>query len=331
MSITLSSLTSRLRQVWQARGQRRSRVDLLGRIAAIDKVQAVIEFTPEGVVLDANENFLQAFGYTRDQVIGQHHRMFVERAERESPAYRQFWERLRRGEYNAALYKRVRRDGSPIWIQASYNPIFDPAGRPLRVVKYATDVTRQTLAAQTLRGTLEQLNDTVPAIAGEAQTANRLAVEASGSADTGGVLVKELVAAIGDINGRAKAMAEIIAVIDSIAFQTNILAINAAVEAAHAGELGKGFGVVAQEVRALAQRSAQSSKEIRELVQNTTDALAGCSSRAHRAGEAMEAIVGSSGQVDQRIRQIAEAARSQADSLAQVSRTLGDLQLGAAA
>lgn len=311
--------------------QRLQAADMEGRLNAIGRAQAVITFDLDGIILDANANFLAAMGYRREEVVGQHHRMFVERAERESLAYRQFWERLRRGEYNAALYKRVRRDGSPIWIQASYNPIFDMAGRPLKVVKYATDVTRQTLAAQTLRASLEHLNDTVPAIAGQAQTANRLAVEASGSAGTGGTLVKELVAAIGDINQRAHAMAEIIAVMDSIAFQTNILAINAAVEAAHAGELGKGFGVVAQEVRALAQRSALSAKEIRELVQNTTDALGGCSTRAQRAGEAMQAIVGSSTQVDERIRQIAEAARSQADGLAQVSRTLAEMQLGAAA
>ncbi|MGN2245480.1 methyl-accepting chemotaxis protein [Frateuria sp. GZRR35] len=311
--------------------QRLQAADMQGRLDAIDRAQAVITFDLDGVILAANDNFLAALGYRREEVIGQHHRMFVERTERESPAYRQFWERLRRGEYNAALYKRVRRDGSPIWIQASYNPIFDAAGRPLKVVKYATDVTRQTLAAQALRNSLEQLNDTVPAIAGDAQNANRLAREASGSAGTGGVLVDELVSAIADINERARAMAEIIAVIDSIAFQTNILAINAAVEAAHAGELGKGFGVVAQEVRALAQRSAQSSKEIRALVQNTADALAGCSSRAQRAGAAMQAITGSSAQVDERIRQIAEAARAQADGLAQVSRTLSDLQLDAAA
>lgn len=311
--------------------QRLQAADMQGRLDAIDRAQAVITFDLDGVILEANDNFLTALGYRREEVIGQHHRMFVERTERESPAYRQFWERLRRGEYNAALYKRVRRDGSPIWIQASYNPIFDAAGRPLKVVKYATDVTRQTLAAQALRSSLEQLNDTVPAIAGDAQNANRLAREASGSAGTGGVLVDELVSAIADINERARAMAEIIAVIDSIAFQTNILAINAAVEAAHAGELGKGFGVVAQEVRALALRSAQSSKEIRALVQNTADALAGCSSRAQRAGAAMQAITGSSAQVDERIRQIAEAARAQADGLAQVSRTLSDLQLDAAA
>jgi methyl-accepting chemotaxis protein len=311
--------------------QRLQAADMEGRLNAIDRAQAVITFDLDGVILDANANFLAALGYRREEVVGQHHRMFVERAEHASPAYRQFWERLRRGEYNAALYKRVRRDGSPIWIQASYNPIFDLAGRPLKVVKYATDVTRQTLAAQALRDSLEQLNDTVPAIAGDAQNANRLAGDARYSAGTGGALVDELVAAIGDINERARAMAEIISVMDSIAFQTNILALNAAVEAAHAGELGKGFGVVAQEVRALAQRSAQSSKEIRELVQNTVDALAGCSSRAQRAGEAMQAINGSSAQVDERIRQIAEAARAQADGLARVGRTLADLQLDATA
>lgn len=312
-------------------GQRLQVADMEGRLNAIDRAQAVIVFGLDGIILDANANFLEAMGYQREEVIGRHHRMFVEPAERESPAYRVFWERLRRGEYNAALFKRVRRDGSPVWIQASYNPIFDMAGRPLKVVKYATDVTRQTLAAQTLQRSLRQLNDTVPAIAGEAQTANRLAMEANGNAGAGGALVQELAAAIVDINRRAQAMAEIITVMDAIAFQTHILAINAAVEAAHAGELGKGFGVVAQEVRALAQRSAQSAREIRELVHNTTDALAGCGARAQRAGEAMQAIVDSSTQVDQRIRQIAGAARAQADGLAQVSRTLADLQLGATA
>ena len=305
--------------------------DMEGRLKAIDRAQAVVTFGLDGTILDANDNFLAALGYTRDEVIGHHHRMFVEPAERDSAAYRQFWERLRQGEYNAALYKRMHRDGSAVWIQASYNPIFDLNGRPLKVVKYATDVTRQTRAAQTLRDTLAQLSDTVPAIAGEAQTANRLSMQASGSAATGGTLVEELVAAIDDINERARAMAEIIAVMDSIAFQTNILALNAAVEAAHAGETGKGFGVVAQEVRALAQRSAQSSRDIRDLVQSNADALAGCSSRAQRAGEAMRTIVSSSGQVDARIRQIAESVRSQADGLSRVGSTLAELQQGTSA
>lgn len=154
-------------------------------------------------------------------------------------------------------------------------------------------------------------------------------MEARGSAGSGGALAEELISTIADINQRATAMAEIITVMDSIAFQTNILTLNAAVEAAHAGELGKGFGVVAQEVRALVQRSAHSAREIRELVNNTSEALTGCASRAQRAGEAMHAIVSSSSQVDERIRQIAEAVRSQADGLSQVGRTLADLQAGA--
>lgn len=311
--------------------QRLQAADMEGRLNAIDRAQAVISFDLDGIILDANDNFLAALGYRREEVVGKHHRMFVEPAERDGAAYRQFWERLRRGEYNAALYKRVRRDGSPIWIQASYNPIFDMAGRPLKVVKYATDVTRQTLAAQTLHQSLEQLNDTVPAIAGEAQTANRLAMQANDSAGSGSALVGELAAAILDINQRSQAMNEIITTMDAIAFQTNILAINAAVEAAHAGELGKGFGVVAQEVRALALRSKQSAKEIRALVQNTTDDLAGCTLHARRASEAMQAILNSSTQVDQRIQQIAEAARAQADGLDRVSHTLADLRLGAPA
>jgi methyl-accepting chemotaxis protein len=126
-------------------------------------------------------------------------------------------------------------------------------------------------------------------------------------------------------------MAEIIGVMDSIAFQTNILAINAAVEAAHAGEQGKGFGVVAEEVRALAQRSAQSARDIRNLIQNAIDSLAQGSDRARQAGEAMHAIVASALQVNERVNQIANAADSQATDISQVNLAIERLRASSSA
>lgn len=306
--------------------QRLQAADMEGRLAAINRAQAVISFDLDGIILDANDNFLQAVGYQREEIVGHHHRMFVDNATRDSAAYRDFWARLRKGEYNAGLYNRVRKDGSSVWIQASYNPIFDMAGRPFKIVKYATDVTEQTRAVQTLQSALGSLSETVPAIAGQAQSASQLAHEASSSASSGGSMVSELVGTISDINARAQSMAEIISVMDSIAFQTNILALNAAVEAAHAGEQGKGFGVVAQEVRALAQRSAQSARDIRELVQNAIDSLAEGSHRARQAGEAMHAIVTSALQVNERVGQIANAADSQASGITRVNMAIERLR-----
>ncbi|MDE2280837.1 MAG: PAS domain-containing methyl-accepting chemotaxis protein, partial [Xanthomonadaceae bacterium] len=207
--------------------QRLATADMEGRLAAIDRAQAVITFDLDGIVQEANDNFLATMGYRRDEVIGQHHRMFVEKQERESAAYREFWQRLHDGEYNAGLYRRVHRDGSPVWLQASYNPILDASGRPHKVVKLATDVTRQTLAAQALRRSVEELNATVPVIAGEAQTADKLASEANDSANAGNALVERLVADIADISQHSRDMGEIISVMNSIAFQTNILSLNA--------------------------------------------------------------------------------------------------------
>jgi methyl-accepting chemotaxis protein len=184
---------------------------------------------------------------------------------------------------------------------------------------------------QTLQTALGSLSETVPAIAGQAQSASRLANQASSSASSGGSTVSELVDTISNINARAQSMAEIIGVMDSIAFQTNILAINAAVEAAHAGQQGKGFGVVAEEVRALAQRSAQSARDIRELIQNAIDSLAQGSQCARLAGEAMRAIVASSLQVNERVDQIANAADSQASGITQVNRAIERLRASSAA
>ena len=120
-------------------------VDYAGQVAAISKSQAVIEFNLDGTVVTANDNFLTALGYTLDEIKGRHHSMFVDEAFKHSPEYKEFWARLNRGEYQAAEYKRIGKGGKEVWIQASYNPILDLNGKPFKVVKYATDVTKQKL------------------------------------------------------------------------------------------------------------------------------------------------------------------------------------------
>ena len=123
--------------------------DFEGQIAAIHKSQAVIEFNLDGTIITANENFQKTLGYSLDEIQGQHHRMFVEPAYRDSADYRLFWERLGRGEYDAGQYKRIGKGGAEVWIQASYNPIMDMNGRPMKVVKYATNISElQGIATQ---------------------------------------------------------------------------------------------------------------------------------------------------------------------------------------
>jgi methyl-accepting chemotaxis protein len=124
----------------------------LGKIAAMDRSQAVIEFNMDGTIVTANENFLNAVGYALGEVQGRHHSMFVEPSERESVAYREFWASLNRGEYQAAEYKRLGKGGKEVWILATYNPILNEKGKPFKVVKFATEVTAQKLKAADLDG-----------------------------------------------------------------------------------------------------------------------------------------------------------------------------------
>jgi methyl-accepting chemotaxis protein len=115
--------------------------DLRGQVAAIGRSQAVIEFTLDGKILTANDNFLKALGYSLVEIKGKHHSMFVDPVYRQSAEYRKFWEKLGRGEFDAGQYKRIGKGGKEIWIQASYNAILDRSGRPFKVLKYATDIT----------------------------------------------------------------------------------------------------------------------------------------------------------------------------------------------
>ncbi len=143
---------------------RMSHAELAGQVAAISRSQAVIEFTLEGKIITANENFLKTLGYTLEEIKGQHHSVFVDPVYRASAEYRLFWENLARGEFDAGQYKRIGKGGREVWIQASYNPILDPKGKPFKVVKYATDVTEARLRAADFEGQLNAVSKALAVI-----------------------------------------------------------------------------------------------------------------------------------------------------------------------
>jgi len=132
-------------------------IDVEGQLKAISRSQAVIEFTLEGEILTANENFCDALGYKKSEIVGQKHKIFVDPQFAQSAEYESFWDVLRAGKYHSDEFLRYRKDGSPIWIQASYNPIFDTDGKILKVVKFAKDVTERKQVVSALAENLEKL------------------------------------------------------------------------------------------------------------------------------------------------------------------------------
>ena len=140
--------------------------DFEGQIAAISKAQGIIEFSLDGKVVSANENFLNMLGYTLSEIKGQHHSIFVDPTYRASVDYRMFWEKLGRGEHDTNQYKTIGKGGREVWIQASYNPILDMNGKPFKVVKYATDVTEQVRSAEALQAAVRESKEVIEAARG---------------------------------------------------------------------------------------------------------------------------------------------------------------------
>ncbi|EHK68183.1 sensory box protein 9 [Achromobacter arsenitoxydans SY8] len=299
-------------------GQQQRQADFEGQLAAISKVQAIIEFELDGTIIRANDLFLNAVGYRADEVLGKHHSMFVLPDEARGAAYKEFWRRLRNGEHDTGQYLRVGKGGRQVWIDASYNPIFDAQGQPFKVVKFATDITRRFTAAQTLRVAVQGLTEN----AERAGQANNLAKDASSIAETGGQTVRDVVTTMGAITASSRRISEIIGVMDGIAFQTNILALNAAVEAARAGNHGKGFAVVAAEVRSLAQNSAAAAKEIKGLITESVEQIENGAVLVQSAGDTMEGIVSSSRRVTEIMAQVVEVSLAQSAMLGGVTEDI---------
>lgn len=231
-----------------------------------NRSQAVIEFEPDGTIITANDLFLDSVGYSLDQIKGKHHRIFMPQGEAETSEYRSFWRHLGAGEFKQGQFRRVDSNGADLWLQGSYNPIFDASGAVEKVVKSVSNVTEEmrikeeaAVVGEAIAIRVREMAEAIAEISRSVAATSALATSAESSASMATDKVNQL-------NTNGTKIDEIVDVIHELSDSTNLLALNATMEAARAGEKGRGFAVVASEVKTLAGQTAEATEEIRSNV-----------------------------------------------------------------
>ena len=292
-------------------------------IKALMRSTAVIEFALDGTVLTANERFLATLGYRLEQIRGKHHRMFCEPEEANSAGYQAFWDKLRRGEFVAERFKRIDAHGRVVWLEASYNPIFDAHDVLYKVVKFATVITDQVNQELAVAEAADVAYNTSLGTDASARKATDVVTQSVSVMRGLEASMQEAAEGIQALDTQSRVIGSIIKTISDIAGQTNLLALNAAIEAARAGEQGRGFAVVADEVRQLASRTSTATEEIARVVQQNeqlAQAAVAIIDTSKRQAEQGLALADETGNV---IVEIQDGAKRVVDVVGQFSRRLG--------
>lgn len=337
-------------------------MDNHSKVVAIKKSQAVIEFNLDGTIITANENFLKTLGYELAEIRGKHHSMFVEPSYRDTAEYRKFWDDLRAGVYQSAQYKRIGKGGKEIWIEASYNPVLDLNGRVFKVVKFATNITKNIDQLKSIKSEmgryLSRIDDAVGIVNQQTAAASSGASETTSNVQTVAAGAEELHASVVEISQTmsktataadeafqkvvetdvetkklleaAQAMSGIVSLIQKIAEQVNLLSLNATIEAARAGEAGKGFAVVASEVKGLATQVAEATHKIGAEINNIQDVVSvvakGLQSIMSSIDNARGYVAGVAGAVEEQsavARDMSSNMQSASQAMSEVSSNLG--------
>ena len=289
------------------------------KLDAVSRGQAVIEFEMDGTIVTANDNFLHALGYELSEIKGHHHRMFVDPAEANTTEYRHFWDTLNRGQFHSGEFRRIRKDGQEIWIQAMYFPITDENGNPIKVVKFASDIT----AAVRMRNKTQEVGEVVStSIEQIVQTISEISSHVSqtaGMASTTKGQVESTSMSVGQLEQSSQAIERILDLIRGLAEQTNLLALNATIESARAGEAGKGFAVVANEVKELAQQTANATNDIDKSITEIRNLIAACVESTQHVTEGIS-------QVNESMTSIAGAVEEQSATMQSLSATSAQLR-----
>jgi methyl-accepting chemotaxis protein len=334
--------------------------DLRGKIAAIEKSQAVIEFELDGTIVTANENFLKPMGYTLEEIQGRHHGMFVDDVFRHSQEYKEFWAKLGRGEYQAGEYRRFGKGGREVWIQGAYNPILDGNGRPFKIVKYATDVTDQVKMRSALQTLLKQVTESATLLASAAQeltsvsqqmaanaeetaaqanVASAAAEQVSKNVATVSTGAEEMGASIKEIAKSANEAARVATSAVKVAERTNATVGKLGASSAEIGNVIKVITSIAQQTNLLAlnatieaARAGEAGKgfavvanEVKELAKQTAKATEDISRRIEAIQGDTKGAVEAIAQIGKIINQINDIQNTIASAVEEQTATTGEI------